>query len=133
MESNSSSHLSTSLLENGNKIYDNHRYSSDKTSSSQQGLIQIVQQLSPSILQQQQQGNTSIARGTNNNNNNDTSYHQHQSQSENVCFICRQEFQSRNDFVNHLKSHIIEGRLGDASNADIIAKVILDATNGLCT
>lgn len=49
--------------------------------------------------------------------------------------MCRQEFASKQDFVNHLKSHIVEGRINDTSNngVDIITKVIMDATNGLCT
>uniref|UniRef100_A0A336LHG2 CSON005287 protein n=1 Tax=Culicoides sonorensis TaxID=179676 RepID=A0A336LHG2_CULSO len=143
MESSSlsSSHLnhnSSSNVENGQKQINenNNRFNSDKN----QGLIQMVQQLSPSILQPQQQGTNNLTRIISNNNNNETFQSQHHpnhhqepvavqnSNNANFCFMCRQDFASRNDFVNHLKSHII-----DASNADIIAKVILDATNGLCT
>ncbi|KAJ6637823.1 Zinc finger protein [Pseudolycoriella hygida] len=55
--------------------------------------------------------------------------------TSNYCFMCRQDFVSRSEFMGHIRSHFIDGKMGvgDLSAADMLARTLMDNTQGLCT
>lgn len=56
--------------------------------------------------------------------------------TSNYCFMCRQDFLSRSEFMVHIRSHFVDGKMGvgDMSAADMLARTLMDNTNqGLCT
>lgn len=54
--------------------------------------------------------------------------------------MCRQDFVSRSEFMVHIRSHFVDGKIsavGEISAADLLARTLLDNTSGsnqgLCT
>lgn len=49
--------------------------------------------------------------------------------------MCRQDFASRSEFAVHIRSHFVDGKMGaaDLSAADMLARTLMDNTQGLCT
>lgn len=50
--------------------------------------------------------------------------------------MCRQDYNSKSEFMLHLRSHFIDGKIGttsgDLSAADMLARSLMD-NSGLCT
>lgn len=49
--------------------------------------------------------------------------------------MCRQDFSSRSDFMAHIRSHFVDGKMGvgDMTAADMLARTLIDNNQGLCT